>query len=1305
MMPGPTQLLPRPGAVAWPGALLLVRFRLAWRNACPPLGVFRPGRRQVRRQPRRCRTRCPDRCGRRAVAGAGAGAGGRRRHRHRGGRAARTRAAGARRRPVRRDAAASAGPARADGGPGRRPRATRRFGRAGQRAVRRSPARHRRRGGCGGRGGQGAAPRWSAGRRVWRTETRAGRRRHRRGARTARAPAWCPPGHPGRDGRRGGRGRAGAGRHGLGGASALRRVAQHRRRRHRRAAVVVLFLTLRASATEQRPETGWLALRGVPRRHASMYRTAPVVLALAAALPVGLGLGVAAGWLAAAGYARPAHPRLSLAALGLAALATCAGAIAAAAADRQGRAGGVGALMRRVPGRDNAQWVAAGELVAAVCAIAGVVLLRTGADNATGVALLTPALVALATGLIAARALVPVAAAVGRRLLARGRVGHGLALLSLGRRPGVHRAIVLVTVGLAMLGSAVGAWTLAAAARAERADRTLGAARVLTVDARGVSHLLSATRGADPDGRYAMAAVQTYGAPPVLAVDARALPAVARWRPEFGSPTPDEAVHRLRPDYTAPLTGAGSRLRLDLDADRVGDNAFVRVRLAPVDGPTVLARLGPLAPGLASYVTTVDGCATRCRLMALELVSQPADETQVRLHRLDLDDRPLVTPTRFGAAASVPGRRQRGNGTGADPLRCVDPGAGGRHSGPAAPVGLRRAARRPGEREPAGAQPDRRRRTAGVAYRRRPVRRARPVTSGRRDDRRRHRPRRSAGAVRPPGPGPRAAAVPARRTAGRRLRGRRAARGQRRRPRSARRRAGRTAPPGPRYRHRQGDPGGCVRRTGGRRRARRHPGGGGRHIADPLDPALVPGPAGIRAAGRPGRPVAGRGRRRRRHRAAGRHRGGGRGAPGPRRRKARCTSGMTRLVTILILARRAQSLTVLLLAALATAGAVARPMYTASAERAVLASAVASASPDERTLRTSAAGQPANAAFLAQATASLSLPGFQVVPAREVSALAGTSLAGTSPTGTSPVVGARTRLVFRDGFCDHVLPVSGRCPDGPMQVMVSEQTADRLALRIGAPVTVQAVQAMLAGGPAEPEPAGPPVDLALVGIYRPRDAASPYWAQHGYFAAPPGATPAFLVTAGTLAEIPNAGEVQSVDANASPEAFRVDQLAALRTGLAANDPAITGAMTALLDRIDAGRSVLHDSAPVAALPLVALCWFVLFLVASDGLLVALVAQRSAATVGRRALRRGRLTRGLAALQFARRPGGRRLVALVAIAVGLLGYAVASADLARQAWADRAAVELGAATVLVVQGEVPVRELLGAVAAVDPSGGF
>src|SRR6266542_2141758 len=517
--------------------------------------------------------------------------------------------------------------------------------------------------------------------------------------------------------------------------------AAHRRRSAARSAPP--WLGCRSPGTRPPPPcrrwpTGSRALRGVPRRHASMYRTAPVVLALAAALPVGLGLGVAAGWLAAAGYARPAHPRLSLAALGLAALATCAGAIAAAAADRQGRAGGVGALMRRVPGRDNAQWVAAGELVAAVCAIAGVVLLRTGADNATGVALLTPALVALATGLIAARALVPVAAAVGRRLLARGRVGHGLALLSLGRRPGVHRAIVLVTVGIAMLGSAIGAWTLAAAARAERADRTLGAARVLTVDARGVSHLLSATRGADPDGRYAMAAVQTYGAPPVLAVDARALPAVARWRPEFGSPTPDEAVHRLRPDYTAPLTGAGSRLRLDLDADRVGDNAFVRVRLAPVDGPPVPADgagaglpaggrdTGPAAPAGPRRPAAGHADQVRCgRGMA------------GRPHRRTGRDPPVLRPSWTGrraelpadpavggppggvpggvrgrctgAAAGVPDRRQRGTGTGADPLRCVDPGAGGRHSGPAAPVGRRRAARRPGVREPAGAQPDRRR--------------------------------------------------------------------------------------------------------------------------------------------------------------------------------------------------------------------------------------------------------------------------------------------------------------------------------------------------------------------------------------------------------------------------------------------------------------------------------------------------------------------------------------------------------------------------------------------------------------------
>src|SRR6266545_1883389 len=771
----------------------------------------------------------------------------------------------------------------------------------------------------------------------------------------------------------------------------------------------LLFLTLRASATEQRPETGWLALRGVPRRHASMYRTAPVVLALAA--------------------------------LGLAALATCAGAIAAAAADRQGRAGGVGALMRRVPGRDNAQWVAAGELVAAVCAIAGVVLLRTGADNATGVALLTPALVALATGLIAARALVPVAAAVGRRLLARGRVGHGLALLSLGRRPGVHRAIVLVTVGIAMLGSAIGAWTLAAAARAERADRTLGAARVLTVDARGVSHLLSATRGADPDGRYAMAAVQTYGAPPVLAVDARALPAVARWRPEFGSPTPDEAVRRLRPDYTAPLTGAGSRLRLDLDADRVGDNAFVRVRLAPVDGPTVLARLGPLAPGRASYVTTVDGCATRCRLMALELVSQPADETQVRLHRLDLDDRPLVTPTRFGVAGAwradltdVPDETRRFSV----------------HHGPGV------------EQNYLQIQLSADRRAAFLAVY----------------------------AADAPVP------LPVFRAAGSGV------------PEQALTLFDAWIPV------QVAGTAGQLPRLGGvglladleyvSRLARSPTGAGVLQVWLTGD-----APSGVldrlRAAGVTIVADTGRGALLERYARQGPALalrlyllagllGAGFAAVG-----LLVVSGVDR-------GQRAAELAALRRQGLGTATvkAIRAGVYGVPVAVGVLAGILAAVAGTSltRSILHWFPDQPASA-----------LPAVQVVPAREVSALAGTSLAGTSPTGTSPVVGARTRLVFRDGFCDHVLPVSGRCPDGPMQVMVSEQTADRLALRIGAPVTVQAVQAMLAGGPAEPEPAGPPVDLALVGIYRPRDAASPYWAQHGYFAAPPGATPAFLVTA------------------------------------------------------------------------------------------------------------------------------------------------------------------------------------------------
>jgi putative ABC transport system permease protein len=92
----------------------------------------------------------------------------------------------------------------------------------------------------------------------------------------------------------------------------------------------------------------------------------------------------------------------------------------------------------------------------------------------------------------------------------------------------------------------------------------------------------------------------------------------------------------------------------------------------------------------------------------------------------------------------------------------------------------------------------------------------------------------------------------------------------------------------------------------------------------------------------------------------------------------------------------------------------------------------------------------------------------------------------------------------------------------------------------------------------------------------------------------------------------------------------------------------------------------------------------------------------AVAVGAARLRRGRLASGLAALHLARRPAVHRLLALITIAVALLGQAVSGLDTAGQAAQARARLELGAQRVLTVHAASPAA-LLAAVHSVDPDG--
>jgi hypothetical protein len=128
------------------------------------------------------------------------------------------------------------------------------------------------------------------------------------------------------------------------------------------------------------------------------------------------------------------------------------------------------------------------------------------------------------------------------------------------------------------------------------------------------------------------------------------------------------------------------------------------------------------------------------------------------------------------------------------------------------------------------------------------------------------------------------------------------------------------------------------------------------------------------------------------------------------------------------------------------------------------------------------------------------------------------------------------------------------------------------------------------------------------------------------------------------------------------------------------------------------RSVPADDPLSAGLAL-----FVPLLVA---LAVALTATRLllplAAVAGHRAFGGGRLTTGLAVVEVARRPGARRLAALLVIATALLVTAGVGWAVSVNARSDRANLELGAPRVLTVTADSSAH-LLAAVRAADPGG--
>ncbi|MEU8083030.1 FtsX-like permease family protein [Micromonospora sp. NPDC049101] len=394
---------------------------------------------------------------------------------------------------------------------------------------------------------------------------------------------------------------------------------------------LVLFVAVGSAAEQRRPEQGLLLLRGVQRRRLWALAIGEHAVPALVAIPLGCLGGVAAATLLAA-HTLPARADVTLDANVVAFAAIGAAGALAAVLLAQARmlSAPVVDLLRRVPARVRGWRATIGDVVAVSIAAAAVVQLRTG-GSPSGLALVAPVAGALAAAVVLARVAMLAGAAVGAALLARGRTAVGLALVQVARQPRFRPLIALLTVAVAMLAFTAAMNEVASAAYRDRAVVEVGAPRVVEVDAPSRSHLLTAVRKADPEGRYAMAAVVTRtlpdGGTPVLAVDSARLATVAVPHPSYGVSFADiaRAIRPAPPGEPVLLRGRLLTVVMSatFDAEAFGGNQVqLAVTVSSANGTRVVAARPDIRPGRDEYVVQVPECVAQCRLVKVEVVTQ-----------------------------------------------------------------------------------------------------------------------------------------------------------------------------------------------------------------------------------------------------------------------------------------------------------------------------------------------------------------------------------------------------------------------------------------------------------------------------------------------------------------------------------------------------------------------------------------------------------------------------------------------------------------------------------------------------------
>ncbi|MFD0584929.1 FtsX-like permease family protein [Dactylosporangium darangshiense] len=319
---------------------------------------------------------------------------------------------------------------------------------------------------------------------------------------------------------------------------------------------------------------------------------------------------------------------------------------------------------------------------------------------------------------------------------------------------------------------------------------------------------------------------------------------------------------------------------------------------------------------------------------------------------------------------------------------------------------------------------------------------------------------------------------------------------------------------------------------------------------------------------------------------------------------------MLTLVLAALRARRAQALTLLLLSTLAAAGAAASPWYVLASTERMATRHVESASIQERSLETigkgpvdggSVKGGSVEAQLAAEAKQTQRIVGLSGFTTYTEAYLAGqVGAGGVQPTDPGAARTSDSPLALRTDACSHAT-IEGRCPGAADEVMVSYRTARWLRVKPGDALTFAN-----SGLPR-------PIQLRVVGVYRPDDPNDPFWSSTDQLVAkslPSSAAPEItepvddaLLAAPALFDkglpvpirtIVDMVAEPSLLVDHAPEEVR-SRLSAATVEAGNNRLTLNTQLGATLDKVERDRRLVSLGVPVGAFQLLVLCWFALYL--------------------------------------------------------------------------------------------------------------